>query len=145
CRPFAPSRRPPCRHRPGHRQGLCRLDGRHDQRGEHRRAGNHVPRRVAGFLNGWFLIWDFFVEGHFPMTASAPVRPKSGKATAKNRKYYDDPEVVLMLRVKKDDPSAFAELLRRNWSYVFGRCYRRLHDREDAEDLAQEVFLRVYR
>lgn len=59
--------------------------------------------------------------------------------------YHDDPEVLLMLRVQKDDASAFSELLRRNWSYVFGRCYRRLRDRQDAEDLAQEVFLRIYR
>jgi RNA polymerase sigma-70 factor (ECF subfamily) len=79
------------------------------------------------------------------MNASAAVRPSNRKATVKNPKYYDDPEVVLMLRVKEDDSGAFAELLRRNWAYVFGRCYRRLRDREDAEDLAQEVFLRVYR
>src|SRR5437879_1898647 len=79
------------------------------------------------------------------MNASTAVRPSNRKAPIKNPKYYDDPEVVLMLRVKQDDPGAFAELLRRNWSYVFGRCYRRLRDREDAEDLAQEVFLRVYR
>ena len=79
------------------------------------------------------------------MNATAAIRPSKCKSTIKNQKYYDDPEVVLMLRVKQDDPAAFAELLRRNWSYVFGRCYRRLRDREDAEDLAQEVFLRVYR
>src|SRR5260370_36373008 len=79
------------------------------------------------------------------MKASATVRPSNRKATVKTPKYYDDPEVVLMLRVKQDDSGAFAELLRRNWAYVFGRCYRRLRDREDAEDLAQEGFLRGYR
>ena len=79
------------------------------------------------------------------MNASTAVRPSNRKAPIKNPKYYDDPEVVLMLRVKQDDSAAFAELLRRNWAYVFGRCYRRLRDREDAEDLVQEVFLRVYR
>src|SRR5207302_9963288 len=79
------------------------------------------------------------------MSATATARPSNRKSTIKNQKYYDDPEVILMLRVKQDDPGAFTELLRRNWSYVFGRCYRRLRDREDAEDLAQEVFLRVYR
>ncbi|HLJ96828.1 MAG TPA: RNA polymerase sigma factor [Gemmataceae bacterium] len=79
------------------------------------------------------------------MNATAAIRPRQRKSVLKNQKYSDDPEVILMLRVKKDDPGAFAELLRRNWSYVFGRCYRRLRDREDAEDLAQEVFLRVYR
>ena len=76
-------------------------------------------------------------------TVTAQLRPRKSKT--KNQPYHDDPEVALMLRVQKDDAAAFAELLRRNWSYVFGRCYRRLRDRQDAEDLAQEVFLRVYR
>src|SRR5258708_3399320 len=79
------------------------------------------------------------------LNASTAARPSNRKATIKKPKYYADPDVALMLRVKQDDPAAFAELLRRNWAYVFGRCYRRLRDREDAEDLAQEVFLRVYR
>jgi RNA polymerase sigma-70 factor (ECF subfamily) len=78
------------------------------------------------------------------MNATARARPSNQRSTIKT-KYHDDPEVILMLRVQKDDATAFAELLRRNWSYVFGRCYRRLRDRQDAEDLAQEVFLRVYR
>jgi RNA polymerase sigma-70 factor (ECF subfamily) len=79
------------------------------------------------------------------MNATASARPSNRKSKINHQKYFDDPEVVLMLRVQKDDPGAYTELLRRNWSYVFGRCYRRLRDREDAEDLAQEVFLRVYR
>jgi RNA polymerase sigma-70 factor (ECF subfamily) len=79
------------------------------------------------------------------MTATASARPHKQPAKSEVQKYQDDPEVALMLRVQKDDPAAFAELLERKWSYVFGRCYRRLRDRQDAEDLAQEVFLRVYR
>jgi RNA polymerase sigma-70 factor (ECF subfamily) len=50
-----------------------------------------------------------------------------------------------MLRVQHDDAAAFAELVRQFWPQVFGRFYRRLHDRHAAEDLAQEVFLRIYR
>jgi RNA polymerase sigma-70 factor (ECF subfamily) len=50
-----------------------------------------------------------------------------------------------MLRVQKDEPGAFAELLERYWTRIFGRFYRWLDDRQDAEDLAQEVFLRLYR
>jgi RNA polymerase sigma-70 factor (ECF subfamily) len=79
------------------------------------------------------------------MNATASVKASQQKSKLSMLQYHDDPEVALMLRVQKDDPAAFAELLRRNWSYVFGRCYRRLRDRQDAEDLAQEVFLRVYR
>jgi RNA polymerase sigma-70 factor (ECF subfamily) len=57
----------------------------------------------------------------------------------------DDPEVVLMLRVQRDEPGAFAELVEAYWARVFGRFVRWLGDRQEAEDLAQDVFLRLYR
>jgi RNA polymerase sigma-70 factor (ECF subfamily) len=57
----------------------------------------------------------------------------------------NDPDVALMLRVRCDEAGAFAELVDRYWSPVFGRVYRQLGDRQEAEDLAQEVFLRLYR
>jgi RNA polymerase sigma-70 factor (ECF subfamily) len=57
----------------------------------------------------------------------------------------DDPEVVLMLRVQDGDTAAFAELVRRYRSRVLGRFCRWLGDRSEAEDLTQDVFLRVYR
>jgi RNA polymerase sigma-70 factor (ECF subfamily) len=57
----------------------------------------------------------------------------------------DDPEIGLMLRVQRDEAGAFADLLERYWKQVFGRFYRQLGDRQEAEDLAQEVFLRIYR
>ncbi|MBL8793344.1 MAG: sigma-70 family RNA polymerase sigma factor, partial [Planctomycetia bacterium] len=56
-----------------------------------------------------------------------------------------DPGVELMLRVQQDEPGAFAELVERYWSLLFGRFFRQLGDRQEAEDLAQDVFLRLYR
>jgi RNA polymerase sigma-70 factor (ECF subfamily) len=56
-----------------------------------------------------------------------------------------DPEVALMLRVQRDEPGAFAEMVERYWPKVFGRLHRLLANRQDAEDLAQDVFLRLYR
>ena len=50
-----------------------------------------------------------------------------------------------MMRVGKGDQSAFAELVSRYWSRVFGHFFRRLGDRQEAEDLTQDVFLRLYR
>jgi RNA polymerase sigma-70 factor (ECF subfamily) len=50
-----------------------------------------------------------------------------------------------MLRVQRDDAGAFAELLDRYRVRVFGHFLRRLGDRQEAEDLTQEVFLRLYR
>src|ERR1700733_12809626 len=57
----------------------------------------------------------------------------------------DDPEIRLMLRVQRDEAGAFAELVETFWQRIFGRFFRALHDRQEAEDLAQEVFLRLYR
>jgi RNA polymerase sigma-70 factor, ECF subfamily len=50
-----------------------------------------------------------------------------------------------MLRVQRDEPGAFAELVEHYWPKVFGRLFRLLCNRQDAEDLSQEVFLRLYR
>lgn len=59
--------------------------------------------------------------------------------------HWDDPEVGLMLRVQDDDAAAFGELVRRYWTRIFARLYRQLGDRQEAEDRAQEVFLRLHR
>jgi len=60
-------------------------------------------------------------------------------------KWGDDPEVRLMLRVQQGDDGAFAELQRRYAPRVFGYFCRQLRDRDEAEDLTQDVFMRLYR
>jgi RNA polymerase sigma-70 factor (ECF subfamily) len=61
------------------------------------------------------------------------------------RQYLHDPDVVLMLRVGAGDASGFDQLVDRYWTRVFGHLYRQLGDRQEAEDLTQDVFLRLYR
>jgi RNA polymerase sigma-70 factor (ECF subfamily) len=56
-----------------------------------------------------------------------------------------DADIDLMLRVQHDEPGAFAMLLDAYWLRVYGRFVRQFADRQEAEDLAQEVFLRLYR
>ena len=56
-----------------------------------------------------------------------------------------DPDVRLMLRVRKGDAQAFTVLLGRHSRNVAQQLYHMTGSREDAEDLTQEVFLRVYR
>lgn len=51
----------------------------------------------------------------------------------------------LVLRVVQGDDEAFALLVRRYQGTVFNVAYRLLGNRGDAEDLAQETFIRVYR
>ncbi len=54
-------------------------------------------------------------------------------------------DVQLMLGVKEGDATAFELLLARYRSPVINFLYRMLQNRAVAEELAQEVFLRVYR
>jgi RNA polymerase sigma-70 factor (ECF subfamily) len=61
------------------------------------------------------------------------------------RRWLDDPDVRLMLRVRDGDAAAFAELSERYSARVLGFFCRQVRDRSEAEDLTQEVFLRLYR
>ena len=54
-------------------------------------------------------------------------------------------DVDLMLRVKTGDESAFAHLVQKYRRPMVGFMYRMCHNPSTAEELAQEVFLRVYR
>jgi|SRR5947209_15390615 len=54
-------------------------------------------------------------------------------------------DVQLMLDVKAGDEQSFELLLQRFRSPVVNFLYRMVRNREQAEDLAQEVFIRVYR
>jgi RNA polymerase sigma-70 factor (ECF subfamily) len=54
-------------------------------------------------------------------------------------------DVQLMLDVKSGDDSSFELLLRKYRTPVVNFLYRMVRDAAAAEDLAQEVFLRVYR
>ncbi|MBN1851750.1 MAG: sigma-70 family RNA polymerase sigma factor [Pirellulales bacterium] len=56
-----------------------------------------------------------------------------------------DPDVRLMLRVRNDDAAAFEELMLRYQDRLVGVLTHLVRQHDLAEDLAQEVFLRVYR
>jgi len=47
--------------------------------------------------------------------------------------------------IRKGDDAAFGELVDLYKNLVYGLVYRMVSDRSRADDLAQEVFLRVYR
>jgi len=50
----------------------------------------------------------------------------------------------LVLRARRGDAEAFGELVRRYQTAVFNVCYRLMGERRDAEDMAQEAFIRAY-
>jgi len=56
-----------------------------------------------------------------------------------------DPDAALMLRVKQGDSAAFGALVDKYKQPVINLAYRMLHDAAEAEDLAQNVFIQVYK
>ncbi|HTS47858.1 MAG TPA: RNA polymerase sigma factor [Bryobacteraceae bacterium] len=56
-----------------------------------------------------------------------------------------DPDTALMLQVSSGDEPSFGVLLERNRANVIRHLYRLVRNRAIAEELAQDVFLRVYR
>ena len=64
-------------------------------------------------------------------------------APAPIREVSDDLEVVE--RHRRGDPAAFEEIFTRYQSMVFNLSFRLSGSREEAADLSQEIFLRVYR
>jgi RNA polymerase sigma-70 factor, ECF subfamily len=61
------------------------------------------------------------------------------------RRYVLDPDVRLMLEVRNDNAIAFEELVARYQDRLLTVLKHLVGNREQAEDLTQEVFLRVYR
>jgi RNA polymerase sigma-70 factor (ECF subfamily) len=57
----------------------------------------------------------------------------------------DPVDVELLALTAAGDQAAFAELVRSHQSRVFNMAYRFSRDRQDAEDLTQEVFLKVWK
>jgi RNA polymerase sigma-70 factor, ECF subfamily len=56
-----------------------------------------------------------------------------------------DPDAVLMLRARRGDRAAFTELVEKYKQPVMNFVFRTLRDETEAEDLAQNVFLQVYK
>ncbi|MCA9115502.1 MAG: sigma-70 family RNA polymerase sigma factor [Planctomycetaceae bacterium] len=54
-------------------------------------------------------------------------------------------EAQLVERCLSGEESALAEFVQQYQALVFGLCFRMLQHRQDAEDVAQEIFLRAFR
>jgi RNA polymerase sigma-70 factor, ECF subfamily len=54
-------------------------------------------------------------------------------------------EKFIIKRIKENDEQAFQEMVKKYQSLVIKTCYGFVHNSEDAQDIAQEVFIEVYR
>ncbi|HXF56447.1 MAG TPA: sigma-70 family RNA polymerase sigma factor [Actinomycetota bacterium] len=54
-------------------------------------------------------------------------------------------EPELLARCRRGDPAAFEEVVRRTYRHVYTQALRLVGDRHDAEDVAQDAYLRVFR
>ena len=71
------------------------------------------------------------------------VKPSPGPAIRERLRAMDDSEVVGVFLTGEE--RAFQELVERYQTRLLNFVYRTIGDREKAEDLVQEVFIRVYR
>jgi RNA polymerase sigma-70 factor (ECF subfamily) len=51
----------------------------------------------------------------------------------------------ILAACRRGDPEAFEEVVRRTYRHVYTQALRLVGDRQDAEDVAQEAYLRVFR
>lgn len=56
----------------------------------------------------------------------------------------EEPEEILVKKAKKGDTKAFGELVKRYERYIVNLVYRTLGYSEDAEDIAQETFIKAF-
>lgn len=73
-----------------------------------------------------------------------PKRTPAPRGDGRETPAGGDPEAHLMLRVRADDPEAFEQLVARYWQPLVRLLGRKVGSQEDAQDLVQDVFLRVY-
>src|SRR5438552_3453346 len=74
-----------------------------------------------------------------------PVARRAGTSFQTRGDIVSAEDAILVRRCLKGDESAILALVERFQSDVFGLCVRLLHHRHDAEDVTQEVFLRIFR
>ena len=58
---------------------------------------------------------------------------------------YSDPDIELMLRFQKGEERCFEELVHKHTRGVLNLVYRYLGDASRAEDVSQDIFVKVYR
>jgi RNA polymerase sigma-70 factor, ECF subfamily len=76
--------------------------------------------------------------------ATFSTNPRVEYMGTQGEKEMEVDDVALMLRVRDGDEGAFGQLIERHRDRVVGMLYRMVGNIHDAEELAQDAFVRVY-
>lgn len=82
---------------------------------------------------------DLMSDPEWPASSPVPARPDAVEGTS------DEENVRLMLRVRDGDIRAFEKLVELHQRPIIGTVARMLGNLDDAHDIAQQVFIRVWR
>ncbi len=99
----------------------------------------------GGMLNGRVLDGGVLDRGLLNFAGGSSPSAPAAMANSADSSAEAVSDVDVMLRVKTGDESAFACLVQKYRRPMIGFMYRMCHNPSTAEELAQEVFLRVYR
>jgi RNA polymerase sigma-70 factor (ECF subfamily) len=80
------------------------------------------------------------------LSTTLPFPAISGEATRAKAKldHRQTDEAALVRRIQAQDEMAFREIVERYQAKVFSIIYGILRNRNDAEDIAQQVFAKIY-
>ncbi len=79
------------------------------------------------------------------MSISLFTSNESLKPMENRNPYLSDPDVQLMLKFQQGDKEAFVTIMRKYYPLLLNFNYKFLGNKEIAEDMTQEVFLRIYK
>ena len=86
-----------------------------------------------------------FPSGFFMTESIRPADPDPTSPDVRAVASAEDVSTRLMLRVKEGDDRAFEELVALHQNAVIGTVARMLNNVDDAHDIAQQVFLRIWK
>jgi len=104
--------------------------------------GVAAPGIGTGFCN-LLNLWHVG-QGMGGLTATLPLPATTGATTQTKKVDHRSDEATLVRRVQGQDEMAFREIVDRYQSKVFSIIYGILRNRNDAEDIAQQVFAKIY-
>ncbi len=90
------------------------------------------------------LTWEQFGEQTSSSGAASPVASPAARVSG-DRHLTDSLDQPLVSRCLNGDEAAWEELVRQHTRQVYGLCFRFTNSAQEAQDLTQEVFLRVFK